>query len=214
MKKFGAASALLVLALAGCSTLEESENATMSTISSPSKEPVTETQIVETTTEEPVEEPDEEKGPVAPDGVPAISPHFSAGSQTLPSSGDATFEVADFRAGDHGAFDRFVFQFSGDGAPAVETHYVDTSKPHVDDMPIVVGGEAFFKVTLKGTTQLLGTDVPYLDSNTITAGNIVDIKRAGGPDGEDHWFIGLDTQRPYAIGMLENPTRLVIDFKK
>lgn len=193
--------------LAGCG--QPLEEAAVNTVAPP--EPVTET-ATETTQVTVSEEPPAQEP--AGDGVEAISPNFSTGEKTLDSVGDELYVVTDARAGDHGSFDRVVFELNNPGSPGVYANYVDTPTQQGSGFRVDMKGQAFLMVVMRRNDQLAELGYPYTGSEHISAGNVAGVASGNAFEGDDWWYIGLDKKRPYAIGVLENPTRLVVDVQK
>lgn len=197
--------------LAACGNVQEPGDPSMTVVSEAPREAVTETETEKVTVSEeaPAPAPDP-----AGDGVEAISPHFSAGEQEIPGESQAKFSVVSVRAGDHGSFDRFVLELTGPGQPSVTTNYTNDPTQQGSGHRLDVDGNVFLLVHMRGSGEPIGPFDAYQVKHEIAAGNIAGVASGGAFEGDDIWYIGLDKQRPYAIGVLENPTRLVVDVQK
>lgn len=122
----------------------------------------------------------------------------------------------DMRVGEHENFYRFVIEFSGEGLPG---WYVDRAAQPLEQgrgLPLKIRGATFLDVGIEGTAMPLEEE----DQNVYYSGppllNIgpLSIIEDGTFEGRTHVVIGMDQQRVYQIGILEDPMRVVIDIRK
>lgn len=119
----------------------------------------------------------------------------------------------DVRAGDHGTFDRVVFEFDGPGMPGWTTRYTDEPLHQASGLPLEVSDGTHLEVMVHGTPwaqpwpEWLNSG--YLD---VAAGGVKNIYSAGAFEGESQWVIDVERERPYFVYTMDNPTRLVIEF--
>ncbi len=126
---------------------------------------------------------------------------------------------ADMRVGRHDCYDRWVFEFAGDGGePGWSVTPHDASAFVVDPSgemlaPVLFGTaslEVSFGAWYDGTP--LGED-PYLgvSGTGLLGGGITEARILSGFEGITQVGIGLDEVRPYRVFWLDDPGRLVID---
>lgn len=127
--------------------------------------------------------------------------------------------LTDVRIGDHEGFVRVVLDFTGDGVPTYEVGYA--TPPFAgggsgEEVPVL--GSAYLKVRVmpgirfdpnSGTLVYTGdtTLVPELDP-------IVEIQFIDDFESTMEWVVGLTSERPFTVTVLEGPLRLVIDIAK
>ena len=117
--------------------------------------------------------------------------------------------------GTHKNVDRVVFEFEGQGKPGWPTRYVGQAFHMASGHPMDVASDNNLEVMIHGTP--MGN--PWPDSLMQTglmgkaAGHVQNITNGGAFEGESQFFISLDEKRPYTVYTMENPTRLVVDFK-
>lgn len=194
-------------ASAACSSLDESSEAALTTVETAAPEQITETAKVTVTQQRPAE--DSSDG----EGIPTISDDFRTDKRTLTASGTDRYEIVNARAGTHPGFDRVVIELAGSGSPSVMAQYTDQPSQPGSGFPLDVAGNATLQLVIHGLDPF-DTNTPY-DSGAIgaSAGRIKEINFQGSFEGDSQWFIGLDSKRPFAIGVLDNPTRVVVDFQ-
>ncbi|OFW66830.1 MAG: hypothetical protein A2Z12_00645 [Actinobacteria bacterium RBG_16_68_21] len=127
--------------------------------------------------------------------------------------------LTDVRAGDHDAFVRVVFDFTGTGTPIYEVGYADppfAGGGSGAEVPVL--GSAFLKVQVMPGIRFdmdSGTLV-YLGDTMIDPGfdPIVEIQFIDDFEANMVWVIGLTSERPFTVDVLQDPLRLVIDIAK
>ncbi|WP_257161270.1 AMIN-like domain-containing (lipo)protein [Corynebacterium cystitidis] len=123
--------------------------------------------------------------------------------------------ITDVRVGEHNGFDRAVFEFTGTGTPGFHAGYTDQPLQQASGLPIEVAGNTAFEIMIHGTPMHLGDwDSPLIQTGPmdLQAGHIKGITHGGVFEADTQYFVGLDKQRPYSVTLLENPTRVVVDF--
>ena len=141
---------------------------------------------------------------------------YSTEPQENTNSMLADLTLIDVRVGTHEHIDRVVFEFQGRGKPGWHTRYVGQAFHMASGLPMDVVSDNNLEIMIHGTP--MGNPRPdSLMKTGLTgkaAGNIQNITNGGAFEGDSQFFINLDKKRPYTVYTLENPTRLVVDFKK
>jgi hypothetical protein len=170
--------------------------------------------------------------PAGPGGVEAAQPTAGGGSAATEdrdvgpiargdvadaeAAGDGPAVVlTDVRVGAHRGFDRIVFEVAGEGQAGWQVGYHGDPRPAG---PIEVPGEAVLGIVLTNIAQpgdAPGVREPWsgpgrlgLDGTavleTLVAGGLV--------EGRHTFLAGLDRRRPFAVGQLDSPPRVVVDL--
>lgn len=125
--------------------------------------------------------------------------------------------LTDIRIGQYNGADRTVFEFSGQGTPGYMISYVEQPTQQGSGSPIDVPGAAFLQVLLTGQTIPMEGTAQEVPRGTVTSPDAPDIRGvyfAGQFEGVGQAVIGVDSQRPYSVFTLSNPTRLVVDIEQ
>ena len=137
----------------------------------------------------------------------------------FPSTEGATALLVDIRAARHDGFERIVFEFEGGDAPGYRVGYL--GPPVREDFsgnPVELAGDAVLEIrvvpgagfdpmsddarkTYRGPLRFIpdGTEV------------IEELVRIGDFEAHLHWVAGLMGRVPFAVEVLEDPIRLVVD---
>lgn len=117
------------------------------------------------------------------------------------------------RVGHHTGYDRVVWQFLDDGPVAYEVGYVDVPTGDGSGDPVAVEGDAYLQVLVSGLGYPDPADCPPpVPENQRKATVFAEVGGlCGGFEGIGQTFLGLDTERPFRVLSLTNPTRLVVD---
>ena len=134
-----------------------------------------------------------------------------------PSTGGSGKLVA-VRLGTREGYDRLVIEFL-DGVPAYKVGYRPLPA-HADgsgaEIPLP-GADALVQVVFTGATGDGWTDgvQTYFGPSTVTGDTavITEAKAAGDFEGVLTWAVGLRSQVPFRVSVLDGPPRLVIDFQ-
>lgn len=184
------------------------------------------------TVEPGVEPEDERETPTAPTPGTSPSPSPSLGPEpagpfadqevtggNFPTGGGELALLTDVRVASQPGFDRVVLELQGPDMPSYRVSPADP--PLVQDgsgEPIAVAGEAFLEVQL---TPASGVDsagaepvATYEGPSRITAdsGVITEVVRTGDFEAHLTWVIGLRSEQPFAVTVLSDPLRLVVDI--
>lgn len=126
----------------------------------------------------------------------------------------AMLMVESVRVAAHEGFDRVVFDLVGDGEPGWFVDYTTTPKQQGSGNPVEVSGSVALDVNIDGTTYPfeLGREDPNI--GTIAgAGNLTQVVAVGTFEGRSQFVIGMKEKLPYAVEILHDPHRLVIDVR-
>ena len=119
----------------------------------------------------------------------------------------------DTRVGEHGDYDRVVFDFE-ENSPGYVVEYVDP--PIVADpsgLDVDIDGDAFLQVRFLGAQahdEAGNTTVSQLE---IMPGftTIVEIERTSDFEGQVIWVLGLTEELDFRVTDLTDPTRVAVD---
>lgn len=135
--------------------------------------------------------------------------------KTMRPSEPSELVVTTMRTGSHEGFDRVVFEMQGEGKPGWYVDYSDHPTQQGSGNPIEYHGTTALTVNIDGTVYPfdLGLDTPSLNRITPTdGGTVADVISAGTFEGRSQFIVGLNKRVPYSVEVLEEPTRLVINF--
>ena len=126
----------------------------------------------------------------------------------------AHLAVAGVRVGNHEGFDRVVVDLAGDGDPGWFVDYTATPMQADVGRALKVSGNTFLNINVDGTVypSELGMDKDVPVEKAAPTGNIVDVVSAGTYEGRSQIVVGLRSEAPYSVEVLEDPKRLVIDI--
>ncbi|MGY6500274.1 MAG: AMIN-like domain-containing (lipo)protein [Acidimicrobiales bacterium] len=159
--------------------------------------------------------------PVAPPPTPGVTdPIGDFGTHPRQSReflrGGESSHLTDVRSGRHPGFDRIVLEFR-DGTAEHRVRYV--SQPPVDPrgVPATVAGNAMLEIHLSSATGWdFATSQPTYrgPQRLAVAGTVVrELARVEDFEANLVWVAGIDRQAPFALGMVRDPLRLVIDVR-
>ena len=215
-----AALAVTALTVAGCGSetgdtgsSSEPEAASPTTSTASSTAPASTSVAAENTTEADTKDV---SAAAAPAGGPSASP-FTLDDTPLQNPGHPELQIEDVRAGSHEDVDRVVVELSGAGTPNVLAGYTADPRQQASGMPLVPAGNAYFELIIQGVPWSMGlsdADLAKADPAGVAAGGIQEIADGGIFEADAQYIVGLDAQRPYNLYLLENPTRVVVDFQK
>lgn len=122
--------------------------------------------------------------------------------------------VVGVRVGAHEGFDRVVVDLEGDGDPGWFVDYTSTPMQETVGQPLQVAGNSFLNINVDGTVYPfeLGKDNNVPVTMAGDTGNIIDVISAGTYEGRSQVVVGLRSELPYSVQVLENPTRVVVDI--
>lgn len=130
----------------------------------------------------------------------------------------AELVIQDVRAGTHDGYDRVVFEFSGTGRPGYVAGYTTEPRQQASGHPIDVNGNAYFELMIQGTPmEEMSPREELIRVGPVTGvatGNVKQVVHGGVFEADTQYIIGVDQTRPYTVTLLENPTRVVVDFQR
>lgn len=142
---------------------------------------------------------------------------FTLEDTHIRSEQPAEMMIEDVRAGAHDGFDRLVVELSGTGSPSVIAGYEADPRQQASGYEIRPTGNVFFTLLIQGVPLSMSADeeiVAKSDPSGVAAGNIVGVADGGVFEADAQYVVGLNAQRPYKLTVLDNPTRVVVDFQK
>ncbi|OAA17814.1 hypothetical protein Caferm_07965 [Corynebacterium afermentans subsp. afermentans] len=152
----------------------------------------------------------------APAGAQSAT-QFTLEDTHLQNPGHPELQIEDVRAGSHEGVDRVVVELSGTGIPNVLAGYTADPRQQASGLPLVPAGNAYFELIIQGVPWSMGlsdADLAKADPAGVAAGGIQEIADGGIFEADAQYIVGLNAQRPYNLYLLENPTRVVVDFQK
>lgn len=137
-------------------------------------------------------------------------------TDTFTGGNAAQLRTTDIRVGSHEGYDRVVFEYTGDGVPQFNASYSEDPRQQASGNPLAVPGNAAFEIIVHGTSGDENAEAKYagMTNLNVASGSITEVINGGSFEGVSQYFIGLDSQRPYKVTVLENPTRIAVDFQK
>lgn len=139
-------------------------------------------------------------------------------SDDFPSLGGDTALLRDVRTGTHDGFDRVVLEFEGDDPPSYQIGYIDP--PVLEDgsgNEVHVEGSAFLEVRATpaaGYDPLNDAEETYLGPDRFAPAGIVAVQELveiGDFESNLGWVLGLDHEAEFAVEILQDPLRIVVD---
>lgn len=125
--------------------------------------------------------------------------------------------LTDVRLGAHDGFDRIVFELAGEGQAGWQIGYTGAPRSQGSGQPVDVPGHAVLGITLTNIA-LPGDAVPGAQpwepgSLRVHESAVLDTVVTDTLfEGRYAFFAGLDEQRPFAVGQLSSPQRIVVDL--
>lgn len=172
--------------------------------------------VTEAVTEE-VTATQTEQTTVEPADAAATKSAFTLDTVRIPSEGNPELVIEDVRAGSHDGFDRVVFEYSGPGKPGVIAGYNPDPRQQASGYPLDVPGNAYLEIMIQGTPMMMMSpreDLIPTGPVGVAAGGVTSVVHGGVFEADTQYIIGLDRERPYQVYIMENPTRVVVEFQK
>lgn len=158
-----------------------------------------------------------EDGGVLTSADAGVTPLGSADTamKTLRPAAPSQLVVTQVRVSSHEGFDRAVFEMTGQGSPGWFIDYTDRPTQQGSGSSVDYQGAIALNVNIDGTTYPfdLGMEDPGL-SRVAGSGHITEVIPAATFEGRSQFIIGLDGRLPYAVQVLEDPPRVVVDVLK
>lgn len=164
------------------------------------------------------EHPGDGPGDRGPEPVgPADTAPVEAGG--FPDGGGEIALLTDVRVGGHSGFDRIVLELEGEDAPSYRVSYVDGPvREDGSGNAVAVDGSAYLELRLSPASgvDLSGGDAEptYTGPRRVAAAAtaaVAEVVRVGDFEAQLAWVAGIDRRRPFAVALLDDPTRLVVD---
>jgi hypothetical protein len=112
---------------------------------------------------------------------------------------------------EHGRWDRTVFTFRG-GLPATRTTYVGALIQDGSGARVAVPGRAILEVRMTPAEAHDAAGSPTAPAVLSPAGrNLMRVQRSGDFEGYVTYGLGLAVRRPFRVGTLRSPFRVVVD---
>lgn len=140
-------------------------------------------------------------------------------SDQWPAAGDTHgIYPVDVRSAMHNGFERVVIEHAGTGSPSYVAQYTDEPVQPGSGKPIDIADDTYLEIILSGSaasddiddSQMLenGTEITQL--TTQATGTVMSFAPW---ESTSTYYIGLDQQRPYAVTVLQDPVRIVVDIQ-
>ena len=146
---------------------------------------------------------------------------FPGGTGTITNTtptGTPGPNLTDVRIGDHEGFVRVVFDLNGAGTPMYIVGYETPPFIATSGDAVPVEGAAFLGVHFSpGIRYDVDTMVPTYTGDLVLEPGLTPIQQVVFIDDFEaamYWVIGLDSERPFTVDILQDPLRLVIDVAK
>lgn len=201
---------LASLALTACGQSNVPEQATVTKISGS-------TIVATSTVTQATTETQTEKTTVEPADAAATQSVFTLGDVRFPSEGNPELVIQDVRAGSHDGFDRVVFEYAGPGKPGIVAGYNPEPRQQASGYPLDVPGNAYLELMIQGTPMMMMSpreDLIPPGPVGVAAGGVTSVVHGGVFEANTQYVIGLDRQRPYQVYLMDNPTRVVVEFEQ
>lgn len=126
----------------------------------------------------------------------------------------AQLAVVGVRVGAHEGFDRVVVDLEGKGDPGWFVDYTSTPIQETVAQPLEVAGNSFLNINVDGTVAPfeMGKDNNVPITMAGDTGNVIDVISAGTYEGRSQIVVGLRSELPYSVQILEDPMRVVVDI--
>ena len=142
-------------------------------------------------------------------------------SAGFPDPSGPTSFLTDVEIGDHEEYERVVFTFTEDSeVPSWRVAYSDEIVESGSGRPVDIAGDAFLQVTMSGASgvDLSGENVveiytgpDRIAGEEFAASAVQEVVEAGDFEAVLEWGVGLDSERPFRVFTLEDPSRVVVD---
>lgn len=140
-------------------------------------------------------------------------------SENWPAIGDTQgIYPVEVRSAVHDGFERIVIEHAGSGVPSYMAQYTEDPVEPGRGQPVDTGDGAYLEVILSGTAsfdefdedEMLENGQEITDLDTEAVGTVVSFAPW---EATSNYIIGLDEQRPYAVTVLDDPARIVVDVQ-
>lgn len=154
----------------------------------------------------------------SPDGRPVAPVGDGDTAESVAPGSGPPVTLTDVRLAAHDGFDRIVFEVAGEGQAGWQIGYTGDPRAQGSGASVEVPGEAVLGITL--TDIALPGDAPEGVQPWEGASTLI-VDRASVLDtlvedtlfeGRYTFFAGADRERPFAVGRLTSPQRIVVDM--
>lgn len=136
------------------------------------------------------------------------------------SMGQPTAQLVAVRQANQGTFQRVVLEFGGDTAPQYRIGFEPQPvRQPGSGFPVDVPGAAVLQIHAEPASRVdmtkLDFPLTYNGPERISMqgpGPATELVFVGDFESNLYWAVGLTREAPFAVGVLSNPTRLVIDI--
>ena len=221
MAALAAAGTLLIAACSG----DDAEPDVTTTTEPTTVEPTATSTVVATATATPTVEPQPTDTvtataePPTDEEPPSDEAPFPADRARDPStaSDDARLSPVDLRFGFHEDYDRIVLDVEGTGSPGWSSEYVDEPTQQGSGQPVELEGDAALVTTVQGVVYPTEDGAEeYRGPERFEpdpAGIVEEVVYGPVFEGQVEIYVGLDSDQPFRVFGLEDPTRVVIDIQ-
>lgn len=131
-----------------------------------------------------------------------------------PPAGNYDTSVTAVRVAEHETFTRVVFDIAGEGSPGWWVDYRDNPAQQASGLPVEVAGDSFLEVNIDGIAYPMDAAEPGVNLGSFPGAGIVqEVKLTTIFEAQAQFFIGISGgYRDYSVTLLEDPTRVVVDF--
>lgn len=213
MRTFGSARVLAAAAIALAATGCHGDSATP--IVTVTQSPVT----TDLTTLMPSDQPAPTTQPPSTEQPPADEAPFPADllTDTADASSDAALSPIALRFGAHEGYDRIVLDLEGTGTPGWTSQYTDDPRLDGSGDAVDLDGSAYLVTTVTGLrypTEEGAHDFVGQRRFTPQGGGVVrEVMYGDVFEGTANVYVGLASEQPFRVFLLQNPTRVVIDVQ-
>ena len=173
----------------------------------------------DTAADPPTSAPPTGAGPSGPDGDQPVEPIAVGDVDESAAEGTGPpVTLTDVRLGAHDGFDRIVFELAGEGQAGWQIGFTGAPRSQGSGLPVDVPGHAVLGITLTNIA-LPGDGPPGVqpwegpDRQRVEGSEVLDTLVSDALfEGRHTFFAGLDQQRPFAVGQLTSPQRIVVDL--
>lgn len=135
---------------------------------------------------------------------------------TSDASAGAFLSPVNLRFGVHDGFDRIVLDLEGSGQPGWLSRYVDDPRAEGSGEPVALAGAASLQTTVKGvvypTEDGAKEYVGPMRFSPASGGVVEEVVYGPVFEGQMELYVGLSSEQPFRVFLLEDPTRVVIDI--
>lgn len=163
--------------------------------------------------------PDLNPEPTPTSGVPDSSseptPAFLADTETQQAPGGAgSLTVTGMRTAEQDGYERVVLELSGDPGdlPGFFVGYLGGPTADPSGEPLDVDGEAFLTAFVRGVATPGSGPQEVVGSVTGGDGAVQEVQAGSIFEGQHQFVIGLDSERPFRVRVLDGPPRVVVDI--